>query len=374
MERIGEGLGTLAAAEAPPAQLRERILEKVGDRPRAPRHFRFPWVESLVSAGIVAILGAIIFPVFSQARESARRSPRNAVQVNPETAYAPSEAQKRMAPGSPAASPMAGGSAAGSPAASSPVAGMGGQRAGQDRSVDDDINRYVRGSEGDVTSRKVVQTADFSITVHRVLEDAEKDFTKRIQRDGGYIESSVLNSGENGDRTAVLAVRVPVEKWEETLSWLTGFGDVTAKNVRGEDITGQWIDERAQVRELRAEEDRLAKKIDQTKSPAERSAARWELVQLRGHIRASEERFAATAKMAALATLNVSLTQTRKSAQGAGFLGDMSDTLGAALGGFMTAVRIPLAVLIWVLVFSPLWLPCVLIYRWVSRARAEMSR
>jgi hypothetical protein len=39
------------------------------------------------------------------------------------------------------------------------------------------------------------------------------------------------------------------------------------------------------------------------------------------------------------------------------------------------AVRIPAAVLIWLAVFAPLWLPCLLIYRWAGRmARAQQAR
>lgn len=380
MEQIGNGLGQMATAEAPPAGLREKILDRVKDAPARPRKNPLGWVQWALAACGVAIVAAIIFPIFSQAREQSRlafKSPQGAAGAPPASAV-PELSQQAEAP-----APSAMGGAPAAPALQ-PQRYAADLRRRQNRDAassygggvisPEDVQHYVRGGDSDLARRRVVQTADFALVVRRQLEDAEKELTTHIQQAGGYVEQSNLVSAENGDRTSSLTVRVPVEKFEETVGWLPALGEVKSKNVRGEDVTGRWIDERAEVRELREEEGRLLKQFTAARTPADRESARWALVQLRARIRASEERFAATAKMAALATLNISLTQTRRGAAGAGLLGDMTDTFGAAVGGFMLAVRVPLALLVWVLVFAPLWLPAVLIWRWISRARAEGLR
>jgi hypothetical protein len=167
----------------------------------------------------------------------------------------------------------------------------------------------------------------------------------------------------------MLTVRGPVEKFEPTLGWLGSLGDVTAKNVRGEDVTGTWIDQRAEVREQREEESRLLRQLNTAPSPERREQARWALIRLRTAIRAAEGRLAATAKMADLATLRITLNQPR-SVSGAGLLGEMSDTFTGAAAVFMLALRIPLTLAVWLLVFIPLWLPALLVYRWVRQQRA----
>jgi anti-sigma factor RsiW len=387
MEKIGEGIGEMAAAAEPPAGLRQRILASVGDgaptmretsRPapaRSPWSFGWPGVAAVSTITLVVV--AIMFPVFAKSREAARTSSTGAAQP----------AQGQVALGSPAAEMEQHARAPASPSViPSPTRSHSDRRVYPDAQVQrkmkaageaygatgigpDDIEKYVRGDKGgDVGRRKVVQTADFTIRVKRTLEDAEKELTGRVTKDGGYVESSVLNTGETGERTAELAVRVPVEKFEATVSWLTSFGEVIHKNVRGEDVTGTWIDQRSEVRELRDAEGDLLRQYNQAKDPAARDQRRWELVQMRSRIRASEERMAATAKMAALSSLTVRLTQPAKNADGAGIMNDATGTLGAAVSWFLAAVRVPLSMLIWLVVFAPLWLPCVLVYRW-ARAR-----
>jgi hypothetical protein len=415
MKAIGEEVVKLGEV-APPAGLRDRVLARLDFSPASARPAdRFQLLQwgsqvALVCV-VVGMIAALLFPVFATSRESARRASQmaqdRAMQRRPAPAGAP---YAGGAPGAPAAGGAAPQSQFDLARENAPVAGGGmpggmpGRRNGSPYTAGhqkmaqaemptgaraaspsllprmdqaagvtpDDISKYTRGSAIEDVERKVVQTADLSVRVNRNLESAQDDVARRLKKDGGYVERSALSSAEGGERIAEMALRVPVEKFEEWLTYLGEMGDVTAKNVHGEDVTGTWIDQRADVRELRKEEERLSKQYRNAKTAAAREEARYALLDLRPRIAASEERFALTGKLAALATVRLKLTEEPQARVRGNLLHDLDNTTRSALAAFLVAIRVPAALLIWLAVFSPLWLPCLLVYRWASRmARSQ---
>jgi hypothetical protein len=125
------------------------------------------------------------------------------------------------------------------------------------------------------------------------------------------------------------------------------------------------------VRELRNEEERLSKELRQARTEAARQQVRWRLLELRPRIASSEERFALTAKLAALSTVRLKLSEKEEARVSGSLLPDMEDQFRSAVAAFLVALRVPATILIWLAVFSPLWLPCMLVYRWAGRAARE---
>jgi hypothetical protein len=235
----------------------------------------------------------------------------------------------------------------------------------------EDVNRYARGAALEDFKRKVVHTAELSVHVRQRLEALQDEISARVRKDGGYVENATLTAPEKGDRTAEMALRVPVDRFDGTVSWLASLGEVKAKNVRGEDVTGTWVDQRAEIRALRREEERLSKQLSRTRNEAERAGIRSALIQVRPRIAAAEERFAATGKLAALSSIQLTLSESQQARAGGMLIPEMQDTFRSAVAAFLVALRIPATLLIWLAVFSPLWLPCVLVYRWAGRAARQ---
>jgi len=364
MRRIGEGLTEMAGSVEPPAGLRERLLSRLPEpRPARPAWGLPRWGQALAATGLAVLVVAMFMPVFARSREAARM-------VSNQRGAAPASAPAiEMAPSEAAGGEMdaVGG---GRMRAAAPVTPSTGQSYGGSGVTTSDIEKYVRGAEGDVVERKVIQTADLSVQVKTSLEAAEKAVTQHVVSGGGYVESSQLTTAEDGERRAQLALRVPVARFEATVAWLGDLGEVKAKRVSGEDVTGRYIDQRALVRELRLEERILVSRLHAAKKAADRDAIRWELVRLRSRIRGAEERLAATAKMAALSSIQLSLVQPRPGATGAGLVDDAVGFFHYAAETFMWALRIPLVAAIWVIVFAPLWIPALVAYRWLSRRAA----
>ena len=414
MRQLGGALKELDSQVEPPANLRQRILAStVETAPRASSRGRwlpgnpFQLLRWAMAAAVVAVIAFIglnnlpagvpaLTPDFSTrvadiAGETGGQAKGSvALPASPMGGAMP--AAPRGVPGVDRNGEIAGmrdewaypqGRSGG---AAMPMAGMPGsplrnlrQRAarapalvpGAPAATPDDVNTYARGVPVDDVTRKVKRIAVLSVRTRSALEGIQKEIEKRLKKDDGYVESANLSTPEGGERTIAMRLRVPVDKLDEYVTWLASLGEVRAKNVRGEDITGTWIDQRAEVRELRKEEARLLKVYNTDPSREKRNEARWQLLRIRPRIAASEERFALSTKLATLSTIELTLVEPAQARIQGNLWQDIDGTTRSAIAAFMVALRVPAALLIWLVVFCPLWLPCVLVYRWASRRAGQ---
>jgi hypothetical protein len=431
MRRIGDEIKGMEGALEPPAGLRERVLASVEFVPEGTRRvapFRLLQIGAVTMAvAICAVVANESFkgsegqlnrmeraPVAAQQAQQSRGAPAGGGGAAAKSA--PEMMRQRQAAQVPAQSRPGGGAAASGEIAQYPrmepeVAGRrngdsfivnptqdydeitrqpdtefqvrrlakGGVSpqvpvSGSSTVTPEDVKKYTRGKEIADVRRKVVQTADLTVRVNRPLEELQTSIGSYLKELGGYMESATLTSPESGERVAQMALRTPVEKFEDTLAYLSKWGEVKAKNLRGEDVTGTWIDQRAELREMRKEEARLAKAYNAAKKEYERQQIRWQLLALRPRIAALEERFALTSKLAALATIQLTLVEAPQARIRGNLMNDLDNTTRAALAAFLVALRVPASAFIWLVVFSPLWVPCVLLYRWAARmARAQQA-
>ena len=403
MKQIGSELEGMESAVEPPPGLRAATLARLRFRPEAGRmpspFFLLRWAAAMVTAVVAVFIALNLAPPITKSRggdDSRTARPRMlAQQMKMHTQDYDETARTAPAPPAGAAAPggpMAGGTGGMAGGMAAPGGGYpevrysrnpfrsnsemrevmpGATSAYSDGSVKsvtpDDVRRYTHGKALDEVKRKVVQNASLSVQVNRGLESVQAEISKRLVKEGGYVEDASLAAPEKGDRTLSMTLRVPVEQFEDTVSYLSALGEVKAKSSAGQDVTGTWIDERAEVRELRKEEQRLVNVYEKAKKAWQREEARQQLLGLRPRIAAAEERFALTGKLAALATIRLTLIEEPQARIRGSLLHDLDNTTRAALAAFMVALRVPAAVLIWVIVFSPLWLPCVLVYRWATR-------
>jgi len=414
MRELGNAMKELEGLVEPPAQLRRRILDGVGgrERSRASWWVRNPfvlvrWASAAGAVAVAVICGVNSIPSETGVSEAGKGDSNN--RANPtvlmqgparsaplaqpqgdwrarEIASAGGGARAANVPGAPQSYYMDGygkeakaardvraidgdiGAVNDSRLATLvPGRTNGDVNAAKTPTSPDDINVYVRGAAVDDVKRKVARTAVLSVRTRSALEGIQKEIQKRLKRDEGFVEESTLSTLAAGERTAIMRLRVPVDKLDEYVTWLASLGEVRAKEVRGSDITGTWIDQRAEVRELRKEEARLLKVYETDPKRERRNEARWQLLRVRPRIAASEERFALTTKLAALSTVELTLVEPEQARIQGNLWQDMDGTARSAVSAFMVALRIPASLLIWLVVFCPLWLPCVLLYRWASR-------
>lgn len=96
---------------------------------------------------------------------------------------------------------------------------------------------------------------------------------------GGYVEQSDLGRG-----LASITMRVPVTRFDEAVARLGDLGHVTDRSERGDDVSAQFSDLDARVRNLSAQEGVLQDLMRQARSIPDTISVQQQLSQVRGEI------------------------------------------------------------------------------------------
>jgi len=101
--------------------------------------------------------------------------------------------------------------------------------------------------------RKMIVVATISLTLDDVARGFE-DVGNIATVAGGFISSSAF--GHNGDRqTASLTIRVPVDKYQDTMTRLRKLSDKREEQVNSSDVTEDYTDLKSRLRNLQATEE-----------------------------------------------------------------------------------------------------------------------
>ncbi|HEX9311635.1 MAG TPA: DUF4349 domain-containing protein [Actinomycetota bacterium] len=100
---------------------------------------------------------------------------------------------------------------------------------------------------------RIVKTASLSLRVKDgTFEQRFQDATLVAGRYGGYVSSSETATGKHHSGTLVL--RVPADRFEAALGDLKRLGTVGEERVSGQDVTAQFVDLQARLRNWRSQE------------------------------------------------------------------------------------------------------------------------
>lgn len=216
---------------------------------------------------------------------------------------------------------------------------------------------------------RVVKRADLTLEVER---GAFQEIHGRAQRvaaaHDGYVAGS-RTGGEDG-RRGRLVIRVPAREFEEALADLKALGMVRAEEVSGEDVTAEFVDLRARLRNWRAQEVAIrglmedATSIEQTiRVQKELQRVRLEIERIRGSLRVLREQ-------TSLGTISVAIREAgapQEEEQTPGVLGRAWDRAVRGSLEVVAAVTVGLGYLLPILILLALgWLG----FR-VVRPRAE---
>lgn len=160
----------------------------------------------------------------------------------------------------------------------------------------------------DALPERVIKTADIRLEVDDgTLGDALREGRSIAEGAGGFVLSTSVSGKE--ERSGDFVIRVPAERFEETLSALEDLGKVVGENVSGQDVTQEFVDLEARLRNATAQEEVLFELYDRSQSIAdtirvqrELEDVQLEIERLRGRLRYLEDR-------TDLSTISVSLTE-----------------------------------------------------------------
>lgn len=102
--------------------------------------------------------------------------------------------------------------------------------------------------------QKIIKTGSLSLTVGSVADTSPKVIALATAA-GGYVQSSSVSEDQDGTHTGYVTVRIPSDKFETTISAIKALATVVnVESTNGQDVTEQYSDLEAQLRNAQAQE------------------------------------------------------------------------------------------------------------------------
>ena len=224
-------------------------------------------------------------------------------------------------------------------------------------------------------TRKIIYTAQVDL----VAEDftpIQAEVEALVHRLGGYVSHSKVTGSPGAARTGTWTLRVPVEHYAECLAGARALGEVRSVGSDSQDVTEEFYDLEARLRNSKQEEDRLLKLLaNATGKLEEILSVEREVTRVRGEIERMEGRKRVLSELIDLSTVHVKVEEIK------GYVPEESPTyLTRVRRAFESSIRALVStateVSIFLVALAPwlvLLLPLLLII-WAWRRRRRGSR
>jgi anti-sigma factor RsiW len=315
--------------------VRSRIEQMGAASPARPprRRIAFPqiswsWRTAAAAASVVLVglFAANLMRTFVPRRDAEQADQRQPVDATSQGKAAPSQSAPQIPGGAPAAPPV-------------------------------EAQRSAVSGVEPSSDRKVIRAGEIAVEVDK-FDDAARRVLTVAEAAGGFVaDSSYDESG--GVPRGVFVVRVPANRFAETVRQLEQLGAVQRRHISGQDVTEEFIDLEARVRNLERQEARLLTFLDRATKVPDLLAVQQEVSRVRGDIERLKGRMTFLSNRVDLATVRAQISQKPKKRSDG--LWDLDRTIGRIQAAFVGSVRDVLGVIEGIMAFAAAALPLVIL-------------
>lgn len=241
------------------------------------------WVEMLVGLVILAVGAALLLPTIESAREAGRRPGHDApadYAVAPPLLDAPAAARLR-----------------GETVAESKVGRFA------------SLPVVPRPPQGD--DRKIIYNAQIELAVEDFAAANERVLAL-VKQFGAYVADSTVHGSSGEVRRGSWKLRVPVERFDEVVSAAKGIGELVSASTTSQDISEEYYDVDARIRNKTKEEERLLKLLEERPGKLEDVIAiERELSRVREELERMQGRMRVLANLTTLTTVDLVIREIR---------------------------------------------------------------
>jgi hypothetical protein len=195
----------------------------------------------------------------------------------------------------------------------------------------------------------------------RDVRDASVRLVAAARAARGYVADSKESADELGRRTVTIQVRLPFERFDQSVQQIAALGKVVEKQVTAKDVTEEFVDSEAKLRNLKRTELRLLEHLNRTARLSDILLVEKELNRVRGEIEQIEGRLRFLTHRVAFSTLTVTLSEaphpqaiTPADSYSAG------QQLTDAVRSLLAFGRVLWTLAIWLAVWAVVWVPLAL--------------
>ena len=203
----------------------------------------------------------------------------------------------------------------------------------------------------------VIKTATVTIEVgDDELQDTIQNATTTAEKYGGFVVSTNVSERDD-DPTGAIVVRVPATRFGDALGDLESLGKVDSEAVSGQDVTQEFVDLQARLRNYSSQEAVLLRLMDRAQSVADTIRVQSELQRVQLEIERLRGRITYLEDQTAMSTIELRIAETGALADPPGEFEKAweraKDGLVAVVAGLISSlgVIVPLALLTALVVF-----------------------
>ena len=156
------------------------------------------------------------------------------------------------------------------------------------------------------SSRILVKTGTMSLEVNDV-EKASRQARALTKKHHGYLEN--ITSSQKDKPYARLKLRIPKDRLSTVMDETAALGKVSSRDIEIEDVTDQWIDLQAKLKNMRALRDRLRDLLAKAKNVKEMLEVEKQLARVQSELDSLEGRIKAMSKHTAYSKLTLTIRQ-----------------------------------------------------------------
>ena len=161
------------------------------------------------------------------------------------------------------------------------------------------------------TKRVIIYTATVDLVVENLTAGQNK-LTQLVKANGGYIAETKVGGESGSQRTGSWKVRVPVEKYEAFMAGAQRLGELQTINSNSQDVTAEFYDVSARIKNKRVEEARLQDLLRRaTGKLSEVLQVEKELSRVRGEIEQLQGRIRVLSDLSSLTTVTISMREIK---------------------------------------------------------------
>lgn len=222
--------------------------------------------------------------------------------------------------------------------------------------------------------RLIVEESSMSLVVSEVQETADK-VIDRAKQAGGFMVSSSLTHPEEAP-FATVVIRVPAEKFRDILAFFRTLAvKVSSEKILGTDVTDQYVDIKARLVTLERTKAKFEEIMDQAVEIQDILQVQRELINLQSQIDSLKGREKYLEQTAKLAKITVYLSSDEFALPYTPAQPFRPTVIfKMAVRSLILTLRGLATRLIWIAVYSVIWLPILLIILFIKRRKGKNNK
>jgi transcription antitermination factor NusG len=157
--------------------------------------------------------------------------------------------------------------------------------------------------------QKIIKNGYLQLVVNKVADSASRVIQIATSR-GGFVQSSTVTERGDGTYNGTIDIRVPVVKFEESMSEIKKLATLVKSDTStGQDVTEQYSDLQAQLRNAKAQEETYLAILKQARTVEETLKVQEQIGIIRGQIESLQGRIQYLTNSTSYSSINISLEE-----------------------------------------------------------------